>query len=107
MTNTVTKLMARVHAIENLASLAADPMKSGSEHMEYVNDLIAARDAFEAELIRLFTPLTPEQIEKINFVELKRLDYEKFEVDQESVTDLVRSVELLHGTTGERANETT
>ena len=57
MSDTVTKLMARVHAIENLASLAADPMTSGSEHTEYVNDLVAEREALEAELTRLFTPL--------------------------------------------------
>lgn len=57
MNGTVTKLMARVHAIENLASLAADPMTSGSEHTEYVNDLVAEREALEAELTRLFTPL--------------------------------------------------
>lgn len=62
MTDTVTRLMAKVHAIENLAALAADPMNSDADQTEYVHDLVEARQALEAELTRLFTPLSQSEV---------------------------------------------
>ena len=37
--------------------------------------------------------LTDEQIEKLNYVTAERLDYEVFEIDQESVKAFARAIE--------------
>jgi hypothetical protein len=44
-------------------------------------------------------PLTLEKIADLNCVSIDRLDYDVFELDQESVIDFARAVEAAHGIT--------
>jgi hypothetical protein len=71
------------------------------------------RDALRAELAALKAqptepapstagerePLTLEKIADLNCVSIDRLDYDVFELDQESVIDFARAVEAAHGIT--------
>ena len=96
MTDTVTRLMNMSREIEEIAALCADPMNSEDELDEYRTDLYKARQALEAELTRLFTPLSDGQID---MVFKNQLGY--FIVPTQDDTAFARAVEKAHGIGGE------
>ena len=90
MTDTVTRLL----------ELADDYHHSFDS--ENINGRIdRARKALHDELVRMFTPLSDEQIESVNKVWINYTSFEEFEVHQPSVYEFARAIEKQHGIGGE------
>lgn len=89
MNSTVTRLM-EVFADE-YAAAAHNYFSSRNSRPEW-EQMVAKRKALEAELTRLFTPLTDDQLAQIDI---------DFYGSRKSASDVALHVERLHGIGGE------
>lgn len=83
--------------VRKLLELADDYAMSSIQYGIFSNERGDAKDALKAELVRLFTPLSDEQIESVNYVYANQLDYDWFEIHQPSVFEFARAIETMHG----------
>lgn len=91
MSDTVTKLMRMVDEYAHWNRWTSESQTK------------AARQALQDELVRLFTPLTDEQIEKMAMEEVGLIiddDSPFSDSDIMKVFELVRGTEAKHGITG-------
>ena len=86
MINTVTKLMALADEYANAVETRDVPLEN------------AARQALQDELVRLFTPLTDEQIRQAGHLNV--------EGERMLPYSFARAIEQMHGITGEKNGTT-
>ena len=113
MTDTVTRLMALAGTWADATADVVDPINSREELDDALDRAKNARQALHDELVRLFTPLSDEQIQEAATLAVKRkeLNWAGFSEDGYGVytipvlsvshMKLIRIAEKAHGIGGE------